>query len=115
MFEVTFANWAPSCRLLVDNVSEAYALFFVVYRCVIGFAVLSVVSVVAGLLAAQLLPENTRSVQFFSLRDICRDRRSWHPVPRRIGVSQHLSHLAACNAASSRTALGMQDVGSGRT
>eukprot|EP00930_Biecheleria_cincta_P019177 TRINITY_DN14709_c0_g1_i2.p1 TRINITY_DN14709_c0_g1~~TRINITY_DN14709_c0_g1_i2.p1 ORF type:complete len:650 (-),score=103.38 TRINITY_DN14709_c0_g1_i2:147-1817(-) len=49
MFEVLFANWAPACRALVENVSECLlarsnsVVFFVVYRCIIGFAVLNVV------------------------------------------------------------------------
>eukprot|EP00438_Fugacium_kawagutii_P007475 Skav230100 [mRNA] locus=scaffold283:90303:92893:- [translate_table: standard] len=42
MFEVLFANWSPPCRLLVDNVSEWFTVFFLFYRCVIGFAVLNV-------------------------------------------------------------------------
>lgn len=46
MFEITFANWAPSCRLLIDNVNELYGLFYLFYRCVIGFAVLMVVQAV---------------------------------------------------------------------
>ena len=43
MFEVLFANWGPPCRVLVENISEWFALFFLFYRCVIGFAVLNVV------------------------------------------------------------------------
>lgn len=46
MFEITFANWAPSCRLLVDNVDELYGTFYLIYRCVIGFCVLMVVQAV---------------------------------------------------------------------
>ncbi|CAK9003474.1 unnamed protein product [Durusdinium trenchii] len=46
MFEIMFANWAPACRVLVDNVSEWFSVFFLVYRCVMGFAVLNVVSAV---------------------------------------------------------------------
>eukprot|EP00928_Gymnodinium_smaydae_P001704 TRINITY_DN10614_c0_g1_i1.p1 TRINITY_DN10614_c0_g1~~TRINITY_DN10614_c0_g1_i1.p1 ORF type:complete len:320 (+),score=35.09 TRINITY_DN10614_c0_g1_i1:80-961(+) len=46
MFEVLFANWAPPCRVLVENVHEAFTLAFLVYRCIIGFAVLNVVSAV---------------------------------------------------------------------
>ncbi|CAE8588880.1 unnamed protein product [Polarella glacialis] len=46
MFEVLFANWAPSCRILVENVSEWFSLAFILYRCLIGFAVLNVVSAV---------------------------------------------------------------------
>jgi len=46
MFEVTFANWAPACRVLVDNINEWYTLFFLLYRCTVGFAVLGVISAV---------------------------------------------------------------------
>ena len=27
-----FANWSPPCRVLVDNISEWFSLFFLVYR-----------------------------------------------------------------------------------
>ena len=40
MFEILFANWGPPCRALVDHVDEAFSIFFLVYRCMIGFAVL---------------------------------------------------------------------------
>eukprot|EP00971_Amphidinium_carterae_P105934 2098200-Amphidinium_carterae.1 len=43
MFEITLANWAPSCRLLIDNVSEWYGLFYILYRCMFCFAVVKVV------------------------------------------------------------------------
>lgn len=43
MFEILFANWSPPCRVLVDNISEWFSLFFLVYRCILGFAVLNVV------------------------------------------------------------------------
>jgi len=46
MFEITFANWAPTCRLLIDNVSEWFGLFFLLYRCLVGFAMLSVIQAV---------------------------------------------------------------------
>jgi len=46
MFEVLFANWAPACRVLIDNVSEWYSVAFIVYRCFVGFAVLNVVNAV---------------------------------------------------------------------
>jgi len=46
MFEVLFANWIPSARALIDNVSEVFIPVFVIYRCFIGFAVLSVVRAV---------------------------------------------------------------------
>jgi len=46
MFEILFANWGPPCRVLVENISEWFALFFLLYRCVLGFAVLNVVNAV---------------------------------------------------------------------
>ncbi|CAE8700050.1 unnamed protein product [Polarella glacialis] len=46
MFEILFANWAPACRVLVDNVSEWFSIFFLLYRCVIGFAVINVLNAV---------------------------------------------------------------------
>ncbi|CAK9052564.1 unnamed protein product [Durusdinium trenchii] len=44
--QVLFANWAPACRVLVDNVSEWYSIAFILYRCCVGFAVLNVVNAV---------------------------------------------------------------------
>ncbi|CAE8609263.1 unnamed protein product [Polarella glacialis] len=44
MFEVLFANWPTACRILVDNVSEWYSLWFIIYRCLVGFAVLNVLN-----------------------------------------------------------------------
>jgi len=46
MFEIMFANWGPPCRVLVENVSEWFSIFFLSYRCVLGFAVLNVVNAV---------------------------------------------------------------------
>merc|ERR1712048_72643 len=46
MFEVTMANWAPACRILTNHVGEEYATFFIVYRCLVGFCVLNVISAV---------------------------------------------------------------------
>jgi len=46
MFEILFANWSPPCRVLVDNISEWFSLFFFIYRCILGFAVLNVVNAV---------------------------------------------------------------------
>ena len=37
---ILFANWSPPCRVLVENVSEWFSVFFLFYRCVLGFAVL---------------------------------------------------------------------------
>lgn len=46
MFEIMFANWAPPCRVVVENVSEWFAVFFLIYRCVLGFAILNVMNAV---------------------------------------------------------------------
>lgn len=46
MFEVIFANWPIPCRLLVDHVDEWFSLFFIIYRCVVGFCVLNVIGAV---------------------------------------------------------------------
>jgi len=46
MFEILFANWGPPCRVLVENISEWFCVFFLIYRCVLGFAVLNVVNAV---------------------------------------------------------------------
>jgi len=43
MFEVTLANWAPACRVLVNNVDEWYGAFFVLYKCSVGFSVINVI------------------------------------------------------------------------
>lgn len=44
MFEILFANWGPPCRVLAENFSEWFSVFFLIYRCVLGFAVLNVVN-----------------------------------------------------------------------
>ncbi|CAE8583290.1 unnamed protein product, partial [Polarella glacialis] len=44
IFEVLFANWSIPARILVDNVSEWFSLWFIIYRCVVGFAVLNVIN-----------------------------------------------------------------------
>ena len=46
MFEILFANWAPPCRIVIENVNEWFSIFFLFYRCVLGFAVLNVVNAV---------------------------------------------------------------------
>merc|ERR1712113_595884 len=43
MFEITLANWGPHCRLLMNNVDEYWLLFFVLYKCIVGFAVVNVI------------------------------------------------------------------------
>lgn len=44
MLELTLGNWVPVCRLLMDNVSEAYAALVVFYKIAIGFGVVKVIT-----------------------------------------------------------------------
>merc|ERR1711881_655864 len=44
MFQVVFANWTQPCWMHVLNVSEWYGVFFVLYRCVLGFSLIKVIS-----------------------------------------------------------------------
>ena len=46
MFETLFANWGTPCRVLVEDISEWFSVFFLLYRCVFGFSILNVVNAV---------------------------------------------------------------------
>eukprot|EP00929_Paragymnodinium_shiwhaense_P023780 TRINITY_DN14806_c0_g1_i2.p1 TRINITY_DN14806_c0_g1~~TRINITY_DN14806_c0_g1_i2.p1 ORF type:complete len:391 (+),score=38.28 TRINITY_DN14806_c0_g1_i2:108-1280(+) len=46
MFELTMGNWVPISRAVVRNLGDWYMLFFIVYRTVVGFAVLRVVTAI---------------------------------------------------------------------
>lgn len=46
MFEITLANWVPSCRLLIEDVNEWFIMFYIVYRCMFCFAVIKVIAAV---------------------------------------------------------------------
>eukprot|EP00929_Paragymnodinium_shiwhaense_P023787 TRINITY_DN14806_c1_g2_i1.p1 TRINITY_DN14806_c1_g2~~TRINITY_DN14806_c1_g2_i1.p1 ORF type:complete len:624 (+),score=97.74 TRINITY_DN14806_c1_g2_i1:203-2074(+) len=46
MYELTMGNWVPISRTIVENVSEWYIIFFVIYRTLVGFAVLKVVTAI---------------------------------------------------------------------
>mmetsp|Transcript_137578 Transcript_137578/g.252334 ORF Transcript_137578/g.252334 Transcript_137578/m.252334 type:complete len:628 (-) Transcript_137578:194-2077(-) len=46
MFEISMANWAGPCRVLVDEVSEWYIPLIILYRCFFLFAVLKVIAAV---------------------------------------------------------------------
>jgi hypothetical protein len=46
MFEITIANWVPTCRLLSSVVSEWFALFYIVYRCMFMFGAVKVITAV---------------------------------------------------------------------
>jgi len=43
VFEITLANWGPRCRTLMEYVSERWAIFFIGYKCAVGFAVVQIV------------------------------------------------------------------------
>merc|ERR1712137_1329575 len=43
MFEATLANWGPICWNLSNHVSEWFGLFFILYKCIIGLAVVQVI------------------------------------------------------------------------
>jgi len=43
MFEITHVNYSSAARVLVDNISEWWCWFFVVYRCLVAFAFLQVI------------------------------------------------------------------------
>eukprot|EP00928_Gymnodinium_smaydae_P080075 TRINITY_DN6386_c2_g1_i2.p1 TRINITY_DN6386_c2_g1~~TRINITY_DN6386_c2_g1_i2.p1 ORF type:complete len:587 (+),score=81.39 TRINITY_DN6386_c2_g1_i2:85-1845(+) len=44
MMEITLANWPPVCRLLMENVSEWFALFSMIHKMAIGFATVGVLN-----------------------------------------------------------------------
>jgi hypothetical protein len=43
MFEVTFGNWVPVARFLVNAVDAKFAMFFMTYQLVMGIAVLRII------------------------------------------------------------------------
>ena len=44
MFEILFGNFGPPARVLVENVTEWFAPFFLGYRCVFLYATLNVIN-----------------------------------------------------------------------
>jgi len=44
MFELTLANWPPICRLLAEEVSEWFALYVLLHKFTVGFAVVGVIN-----------------------------------------------------------------------
>jgi voltage-gated sodium channel len=46
MLELTIGQWGPICRTLVENVSEWYAIFVVMYVLLVSFATIKVISAV---------------------------------------------------------------------
>eukprot|EP00811_Abedinium_folium_P007154 NODE_165_length_3481_cov_8.085569.p1 GENE.NODE_165_length_3481_cov_8.085569~~NODE_165_length_3481_cov_8.085569.p1 ORF type:complete len:1009 (-),score=202.32 NODE_165_length_3481_cov_8.085569:398-3424(-) len=43
MYQITLANWAPPCWILTNNVDERWSIFFIIYKCTIGFSVVQVI------------------------------------------------------------------------
>merc|ERR1712025_1522426 len=43
MWEIALGNWVPVCRLLMNNVSEWFALVFLLWRAVVGFAIITTI------------------------------------------------------------------------
>merc|ERR1719223_1849704 len=46
MFEIHMANWAAPCRVVINNIGETWGNLLVFYRCVMGFALMSVLGAV---------------------------------------------------------------------
>jgi len=46
MFEVHMANWIKPCRILMETLGEFWGNLFIFYRCVMGFALMSVIGAV---------------------------------------------------------------------
>eukprot|EP00811_Abedinium_folium_P008925 NODE_1824_length_2365_cov_11.065684.p1 GENE.NODE_1824_length_2365_cov_11.065684~~NODE_1824_length_2365_cov_11.065684.p1 ORF type:complete len:703 (+),score=117.11 NODE_1824_length_2365_cov_11.065684:64-2172(+) len=44
MYELTMGNFVPVTRLLVEHVSEGYGAFLVIYRFIVGFAIVKVIT-----------------------------------------------------------------------
>jgi len=46
MFEIHMANWAKPCRLIVETLGEFVGDLFIFYRCIMGFALMTVIGAV---------------------------------------------------------------------
>jgi len=46
MFEVTLANWVPTCRLLHEEVSHVFGAVYILYRCCFMFAIIKIITAV---------------------------------------------------------------------
>ncbi|CAE8719467.1 unnamed protein product [Polarella glacialis] len=44
MFEITMGNWVPISRFLFDRVDPWYGPAMIVYRCIVGFAIIQVIT-----------------------------------------------------------------------
>mmetsp|Transcript_101099 Transcript_101099/g.174285 ORF Transcript_101099/g.174285 Transcript_101099/m.174285 type:complete len:475 (-) Transcript_101099:101-1525(-) len=80
MFEITLANWVPTCRFLIDNVSGHFFWFYLIYRCIFCFCVIKVISAV-------FIAETTKVQQNDTELTVMRSQREKH------AFKGHLSHL----------------------
>ncbi|CAE7307718.1 Scn11a, partial [Symbiodinium microadriaticum] len=46
LFELTLANWAPVCRVLLEEVNEWWVIFCLLHKLTVGFAVVGVINAV---------------------------------------------------------------------
>jgi len=46
MFEISLSNWVPSCRFFMDNVSDSFAFFYIIYQNMICFAVIRIIAAI---------------------------------------------------------------------
>jgi len=46
MFEIHMANWATPCRIYMETLGEIWGDLFIFYRCIMGFALMSVIGAV---------------------------------------------------------------------
>jgi len=46
MFEIHMANWARPCRIYMETLGEIWGDLFIFYRCIMGFALMSVIGAV---------------------------------------------------------------------
>jgi len=44
IFEISFASHVPVCRTVMENVDEGYAIFFLIYKCVVGLSIMKVIT-----------------------------------------------------------------------
>jgi len=58
MFEITLANWVNPARVLTENVDEAYVFFFMCYRSLVGFSLVTVITGVFMQLTLKCAAEN---------------------------------------------------------
>lgn len=113
MFEISLANWIPSQRILFENVGEWYVVYALGHKCVIGFAVIMVITgvfiqetvLVANSNDQLMLTEKETAIKchmekmraLFSYADSsgdgCISREEWREKGREKGVMLWLSAM----------------------